>query len=81
MTALLGRPMMLYLTSSNVSDVTAADELLKHRPSGKIVIADKAYDVGRLCSTVRARKGRPVIPGGGSRKKRIRYDNVRYRQR
>ena len=65
----------------HVSDVTAATELLDQRPPAKTVIADKGYDADRLRSALRAKGARPVIPGRRNRKKRIRYDENRYRER
>jgi transposase len=63
------------------SDVTAATELLDQRPPAKAIIADKGYDADRLRSALRAKGTRPVIPGRSNRKKPIRYDEHRYRER
>ena len=80
-TDLLGRPVTLHLTPGDVSDVTSATELLDQRPPAKAIIADKGYDADRLRSALRAKGTRPVIPGRSNRKKRIHYDEIRYRDR
>jgi Transposase DDE domain len=51
-TDLLGRPVTLHLTPGNVSDVTAAPELLDQRPL-KTVIADKGYNADQSLSVLR----------------------------
>ena len=47
----------------------------------KYLIADKAYDANALRKSLRSRGAVPVIPGRSNRKKAIRYDKARYRER
>ena len=43
--------------------------------------ADKGYDAGWLRAELRAKSITPIIPGKRGRKKRIRHDKRRYRER
>ena len=43
--------------------------------------ADKGYDADWLRTDLRAQGITPIIPGKRGRKKRIRYDKQRYRER
>lgn len=45
------------------------------------LIADKAYDANAFRKALRDQGARPVIPGRSNRKRPIRYDNARYRDR
>lgn len=47
----------------------------------KRVIADKRYDANRLRARIRAQGAIPVIPGRRNRKRPIRFDERRYRDR
>lgn len=47
----------------------------------KRLVADRGYDSDRLRATLRARGTTPVIPGRCNRKRRIRHDERRYRDR
>lgn len=47
----------------------------------RYLIADKAYDANGLRKSLRSRDAVPVIPGRSNRKKTIRYDKARYRER
>lgn len=80
-TDLLGRPVVLHLTGGNVSDITAAPELIERVDRCGWLIADKAYDADSLRKALRERQMIPVIPGRSNRKRSIRYDRRRYRER
>lgn len=45
------------------------------------LIADKAYDANALRKTLRSQGTVPVIPGRSNRKKAIKYDKIRYKDR
>ena len=47
----------------------------------RYLIADKGYDADELRKSLRAKRTVPVIPGRSNRKRKIRYDRRRYRQR
>jgi transposase len=77
----LGRPITLYLTPGNVADITAAPTLLAAAGRFKRLIGDRGYDADGLRREVRAQGARPVIPGRRSRKRKVRLDERRYRER
>src|SRR4051812_21024217 len=78
----LGRPGVLLLTPGNASDVRTAPEVLAQAP-GRIcrLIADKGYDADWLRADLRNNGITPVIPSTRARKRRIRHDKRRYRER
>lgn len=80
-TDLLGRPAVIGLTAGNVSDIRAADDLMAAAGALKRLIADKGYDANALRKKLRADGVQPVIPGRINRKRTIRYDKNRYRDR
>ncbi|WP_409568417.1 IS5 family transposase [Methylobacterium sp. J-072] len=82
LTDVLGRPGVLLLTPGNASDVTSAPAVLAEAP-GRIrrLSADKGYDADWLRADLRAKSITPIIPGKRGRKKRIRHDKRRYRER
>lgn len=47
----------------------------------KRLVADRGYDSDRLRATLRSCGTTPVIPGRRNRKRRIRHDERRYRER
>ena len=47
----------------------------------KRLIADRGYDANRLRATLREQGTIPVIPGRGNRKRPVRYDERRYKDR
>lgn len=49
--------------------------------SFKRLLGDRGYDADGLRRDLRARGARPVIPGRRSRKRPIRHDERRYRER
>lgn len=77
----IGRPLCLVLTPGNASDMKGADLLIAHTTGMKRVIADRGYDANRLRSTLRSQNTIPVIPGRKNRKRKIRYDEKRYKDR
>jgi len=66
LTDLLGRPAIIRLSAGNVSDVRAADDLLSANALRKRLRADGV---------------KPIIPGRINRKRTIRYDEKRYKDR
>ena len=81
LTDVVGRPFALILTLGNVSDVTIAPELLARAGGARFVLADKGYDADALRKVVRQSGAVPVIPGRVTRKRPVRYDRARYRDR
>lgn len=79
---MLGRPGVLLLTPGNASDVRTAPAVLAEAP-GRLrrLMADKGYDADWLRADLRAQGTTPVIPGIRTRKRRIRHDKSRYRER
>ena len=69
------------LTPGNVSDIAAADDLILRAGSMRYLIADKGYDADAFRRRLRAGKTVPVIPGRSNRKRKIRYDRTRYKDR
>lgn len=72
---------MLRLTPGNISDIRAAEDLIA--AAGRIghLIADKGYDADPLRARLRAQGAKPVIPGRRGRKRAIRLDARRYKER
>jgi IS5 family transposase len=70
------------VTSGNASDVRTAPDVLAEAP-GRIrrLTADKGYDADWLRADLREKGITPVIPGKRSRKRKIRHDKRRYRER
>ena len=73
---------MLLLTAGNAGDVTAAPAVLAEAP-GRIrrLSADKGYEADWLRTDLRRSGIMPIIPGKRGRKRRIRHDKRRYRER
>ncbi len=69
------------LTPGNVSDIAAADSLLTRAGRMRYLIADKGYDSDRLRRYLRQAGTVPVIPGRSNRKRKVRYDKQRYKDR
>ena len=68
-------------TPGNVADVTAAPELLARMGRARYVLADKGYDADPLRRALRQARSVPVIPGRSSRKRKVRCDRQRYKDR
>ena len=79
---MLGRPGVLLLTPGNASNVRAAPEVLADAP-GRVrrLIGDRGYDADWLRADLREKGITPVIPGTRARKRKIRHDRQRYRER
>ncbi len=58
-----------------------ADLLVGETAGMKRLIADRGYDANRLRATLRSQNTIPVIPGRRNRKRKIHYDEKRYRDR
>jgi len=62
--------------------VKAAPEVIAAAPGRfKRLIADRGYDANHLRRDLKAARTAPVIPGTRSRKRPIRHDKQRYRDR
>jgi transposase len=59
----------------------AADQLIGYAAGMKRLIADRGYDANRIRSALRRQNTIPVIPGRRNRKRAIRYDEKRYKER
>jgi transposase len=81
LTDVLGRPAVIRLTPGNVSDIRVADNLIAAAGPVRRLIADRGYDANRLRHTLRSTGTIPIIPGRRSRKRPIRHDKRRYRDR
>ncbi len=78
----LGRPAVVHLTPGNASDVRTAPEVLAAVPGRlKRLIADRGYDANHLRRDLREAGTIPIIPGTRARKRPIRYDKRRYKDR
>ncbi len=69
------------LTPGNVADVTAAPALLARMGRARYVLADKGYNADLLRRSLRQAGAVPVIPGRSNRKRTVRYDRERYKDR
>ncbi len=81
LTDAIGRPYALMLTPGNVSDVKTAPALIERAGRMRYLLGDKGYDADRLRRSLREAGAVPVIPGRRNRKRAIRYDQERYRDR
>ena len=78
----IGRPFAIALTAGNIADIQAVPMLLPHLPDRtRYLIADKGYDANALRKDLRQRRIAPVIPGRANRKRKVRLDARRYRDR
>jgi transposase len=81
-TDVLGRPAVIHLTPGNASDVTAAPHVIAAIPGRlKRLVADRGYDADALRRDLRAAGATPIIPGRRTRKRPIRHDASRYKDR
>lgn len=71
----------MLLTPGNVSDITVANDLISRAGGIRYLIADKGYDADALRKRLRKAGTIPVIPGRSNRKRKIRYDKSRYKDR
>ena len=72
---------MIRLTAGNVSDIRAAGDLVASIRRPARLIADRGYDADALRKTLTENGTKPVIPGRRNRKRRVRHDRKRYRDR
>lgn len=77
----MGRPFALTVTAGNTADIAVAPSLLERAERMKYLIADKGYDGDHLRRVIREAGAVPVIPGRSNRKRRVRLDVRRYRDR
>jgi transposase len=78
----IGRPAVIHLTPGNASDVKAAPDVIAGIP-GRLrrLVADRGYDADELRRSLRSAGTNPVIPGRRTRKRAIRHDKARYKDR
>jgi len=72
---------VLILTPGNISDIAVAGDLIRAAGHVQRLIADKGYDADALRTDLRVAGTTPIIPGRRNRKKIIRYDKKRYKDR
>ncbi len=79
---MIGRPGVIHLTPGNASDVQTAPAVLEQAP-GRVcrLIADKGYEADWLRQDLRQQDISIIIPGTRARKRKIRLDKRRYRDR
>lgn len=78
---MIGRPFAFMLTGGNAADSPVAPLLLSQLKGARYLLADKGYDANSLRKHLREREIAPVIPGRSNRKRAIRYDKLRYKER
>lgn len=76
-----GRPIAFEVTPGQLGDVRAALALLGPLPSGRLCLADTAYDSDGLRQFLHDRGTVPVIPNNPTRKRVHPFDKQAYRQR
>ncbi len=82
LTDVLGRPAVIHLTPGNASDVRTAPDVLAQAPGRmRRLLADRGYDANALRVALRSGGTTPIIPGRRCRKRPIRHDKRRYRDR
>lgn len=69
------------LTPGNTSDIKAAELLKGHVTRFRRLVADRGYDANSFRKTLKEAGTTPIIPGRINRKRRIRHDEKRYRDR
>ena len=69
------------LTPGNVSDIRAAPALLERAGRMRYLLGDRGYDADWFRKAIRQAGASPVIPGRRNRKRKIRHDTKRYRER
>jgi transposase len=72
LTDVIGCPFVVMLTPGNVADVSVAPTLIERAQRVGYLIGDRGCDADHLRATIRARGGRPVIPGKANRNARSR---------
>jgi len=81
-TDVVGRPAVIHLTPGNATDIKTAPELLARLP-GRLrrLVADRGYDADPLRRDLLSTGTKPIIPGRRSRKRPVRHDESRYKDR
>lgn len=69
------------MTAGEVSDYTGAAALLRHMPPADWPLADRGYDADWDREALKDKGIRACIPGGKSRRRKIRFDCRRYKRR
>lgn len=69
------------LTRGNEADSPVAPRLLAGLRGAKYLLGDKGYDANSLRKRLRENGIVPVIPGRSNRKRKIKYDEQRYKDR
>jgi len=77
----IGRPFIFILTGGNAADSPVAPLLLSRLNGARYLLADKGYDANNLRKYLRQRAITPVIPGRSNRKRAIKYNKRRYKDR
>jgi len=77
----IGRPLRLALSPWNTSDIKGADLRVCETVGMRRLLADRGYDANRLRAKLCEQGAIPVISGRRNRKRRIQYDERRYKDR
>lgn len=78
----IGRPAVIHLTAGNMSDIGAAPAVLAAVPGRlKRLVADRGYDADALRNDLRSAGALPVIPGRRNRRRPVRHDPGRHKDR
>lgn len=72
-----GKPIRLFMSAGQISDDTAAAELLDSLPQADWGLADRGYEAEWLRKALQERGIKACIPGRKSRKKTMTYDKHR----
>ena len=81
LTDAIGRSCTLTLSAGNVSDTKAAPALLERAGRMRCLLAGKGYEADHLRRSLREAGAVPVIPGRHNRKRPIRHNKKRCRDR
>ena len=81
LTDVIGHPFAFKLTAGNAADSPIAPVLLNSPKGARYLLTDKGYDVNSLRKHLRKSANVPVIPGRSNRKRSIRYNERRYKER
>ena len=76
-----GRPLPLFVTAGQVSDYIGARALLSSLPKVDWLLWDRGYDADWFRKALQDKEIRACTPGRKQRKKPVKYDKRRYKQR
>jgi transposase len=76
-----GKPLRLFLSAGNMNDIDGARQFLADFPSGKYLLADKAYDANWFRKELQQRNIIPCIPEKCNRKIIHGHDAALYKKR